>query len=34
LAGAVLDLGYIDAAIERLGPLAVENANSKLPGCR
>jgi hypothetical protein len=30
----VLDLSYIEAAIERLPPFAVENADSKLPGCR
>jgi ABC-type nitrate/sulfonate/bicarbonate transport system substrate-binding protein len=30
----VLDLSYIEAAAERLPPFAVENADSKLPGCR
>jgi hypothetical protein len=30
----VLDLSYIEAAIARLPPFVVENADSKLPGCR
>jgi len=30
----VLDLSYIEAAVERLPPFAVENTDSKLPGCR
>jgi hypothetical protein len=30
----VLDLSYMEAAIERLAPLVVENADLKLPGCR
>jgi hypothetical protein len=30
----VLDLSYIEAAADRLAPFVVENADSKLPGCR
>jgi NitT/TauT family transport system substrate-binding protein len=33
-AARVLDLSYIEAAIARLPPFVVENADSKLPGCR
>jgi hypothetical protein len=33
-AARVLDLSYIEAAAERLLPFVVENADSKLPGCR
>jgi NitT/TauT family transport system substrate-binding protein len=33
-AARVLDLSYMEAAAERLPPFAVENASSKLPGCR
>ena len=34
LAARVLDLSYVEAAAERLPPFAVENADSKLAGCR
>jgi len=33
-AARVLDLSHIEAAAERLPPFVVENADSKLPGCR
>jgi len=33
-AGRVLDLSYIEAAAQQLAPFVLENADSKLPGCR
>jgi hypothetical protein len=33
-AARVLDLNHIEAAAARLPPFVVENADSKLPGCR
>lgn len=30
----ILDLGFVEAAVRQLGPFAVENADSRLPGCR
>ena len=33
-ASRVLDLSFIEAAAQQLAPLVVENADSKLPGCR
>jgi len=30
----LIDMSYIDAAAQKLGAFAVENADSKLPGCR
>jgi NitT/TauT family transport system substrate-binding protein len=33
-AARILNLGYVEAAAQKLGPFVVENADSKLPGCR
>jgi len=33
-AGRILDLSYVEAAAQKLGPFVVENPDSKLPGCR
>jgi NitT/TauT family transport system substrate-binding protein len=33
-AARLLDLSYVEAAVQRLKPFVVENAASKLPGCR
>ncbi len=33
-AARILDLSYVEAAAQKLGPFVVENPDSKLPGCR
>jgi NitT/TauT family transport system substrate-binding protein len=30
----LVDTSYIDFAVQKLGPFAVENKDSQLPGCR
>ena len=30
----LVDSQYVDHAVQRLGPFAVENKDSRLPGCR
>jgi hypothetical protein len=30
----LVNLSYIDAAVQKLGPFSVEKTDSRLPGCR